>query len=110
MKLGATLLGPLIRRSPFTSLDTGGRDFSMKLLRRSLILVLVSRLTLLFALSWTAHAQLERASLVGNNTDKTGAAMAGVEVTITSAATNSSQRLVTDDSGAYSAVNLIPGV
>lgn len=35
--------------------------------------------------------------------------MAGVEVTVTSIATNTGQRLVSDSSGAYSAVNLIPG-
>ncbi|MBM3783752.1 MAG: TonB-dependent receptor [Acidobacteria bacterium] len=56
-----------------------------------------------------ALGQVERASIVGNITDKSGAAMAGVEVTVTSAATNTSQRLLTDDAGAYSAVNLIPG-
>ncbi len=54
-------------------------------------------------------AQVERASIVGNVTDKSGAAMVGVEITVTNQGTNTAQRLVTDESGAYSAVNLIPG-
>ncbi|MDX2178298.1 MAG: carboxypeptidase regulatory-like domain-containing protein [Bryobacteraceae bacterium] len=54
-------------------------------------------------------AQVERASLVGNITDRSGAAMAGVEVVVTNEATNAAVRLTTDESGAYSAVNLIPG-
>jgi len=56
-----------------------------------------------------SFGQVERASLVGTLTDNSGAAMAGVEVTVTNTATNASQRLLTDDAGAYSAVNLIPG-
>lgn len=55
-----------------------------------------------------ALAQVERASVVGTVTDETGAAMAGVEVTVTNEGTNTSVRLTTDESGAYSAVNLIP--
>jgi hypothetical protein len=57
----------------------------------------------------TLFGQVERASIVGNVSDKSGAAMAGVEVKVTSVATNTGQVLVTDASGAYSAVNLIPG-
>ena len=34
------------------------------------------------------HAQVERASIIGNVTDSTGAAMPGVEVTVTNEATN----------------------
>ena len=55
------------------------------------------------------EAQVERASVVGNITDNSGAVMAAVEVTVTNAATNTSSRLLTDDRGAYSVVNLIPG-
>ncbi len=54
-------------------------------------------------------AQVERASIVGSITDKSGAAMSGVEVVVTNEATNTSTRVTTDDSGAYSVVNLIPG-
>ena len=66
-------------------------------------------LAALLTAALVAPAQVERASLVGNVTDKTGAAVAGVEVTVSNVATNTAQRLTTDDSGAYSAVNLIPG-
>jgi hypothetical protein len=54
-------------------------------------------------------AQVERASIIGNITDKTGAAMTGVEVTITNESTNTSVRVSSDSAGAYTAVNLIPG-
>ena len=54
-------------------------------------------------------AQVERASLIGNITDKTGAAMTGVEVIITNESTNTSVRVSSDSAGAYTAVNLIPG-
>jgi hypothetical protein len=70
----------------------------------------VRSLLLLLAAFSGVHGQVERASVVGTITDKSGAVMAGVEVAITSVATNTSQRLVTDEAGAYSAVNLIPGV
>src|SRR4029434_4442878 len=56
-----------------------------------------------------AVAQVERASIIGNVTDTTGAAMSGVEVAVTNEGTNTSVRLTTDESGAYTAVNLIPG-
>src|SRR4029077_4624853 len=55
------------------------------------------------------YAQVERASIVGKITDKTGAAMTGVEVTVTHETTNTAVRVSTDDAGAFSAVNLIPG-
>ena len=54
-------------------------------------------------------AQVERASIVGNITDKSGAAMPGVEVSVTNDGTNATIRVTSDDSGSYTAVNLIPG-
>lgn len=71
---------------------------------------LLRSLLLFTALLSGTYGQVERASLVGTVTDKSGAVMAGVAVTVTNVATNTSQRLVTDEAGAYSAVNLIPGV
>lgn len=53
--------------------------------------------------------QVERAAIVGNITDKSGASMVGVNVLVTNEATNTSTRLVSDESGGYTAVNLIPG-
>src|SRR4051794_14057914 len=55
------------------------------------------------------HAQVERASIIGKITDNTGAAMTGVEVTVTNEATNTSVRVSSDDAGAFTTVNLIPG-
>ena len=54
------------------------------------------------------HAQVERASIIGKITDSTGAAMAAAEVTVTNEATNTSIRVSSDDTGAFTAVNLIP--
>ena len=54
-------------------------------------------------------AQVERAAIVGIVTDKSGAAMPGVTVQVTNEATNTSSLLVSDESGGYTAVNLIPG-
>jgi hypothetical protein len=64
---------------------------------------------LLLLLSAPLAAQVERASVVGAITDRSGAALPGVEVAVTNEATNVTVRSVTDDSGAYTAVNLIPG-
>jgi hypothetical protein len=54
-------------------------------------------------------SQVERASIIGTVTDKSGAAMAGVQVDVTNEATNTTTRLTTDSTGTYTAVNLIPG-
>jgi hypothetical protein len=56
------------------------------------------------------RAQVERASIVGKISDATGAAMVGVEVTVTNEATNTSIRVSSGDAGAFTAVNLIPGI
>jgi hypothetical protein len=44
-----------------------------------------------------------------NETDKTGAALAGVVVTVTHEETNTSIKVTTTDAAAFTAVNLIPG-
>ena len=67
-----------------------------------------AKLLILLSLAVSASAQVERASIIGNVTDSTGAVMPGVEVTVTNEATNTSVKLASDDSGAYTAVNLIP--
>src|SRR5689334_2182313 len=72
-------------------------------------LAVTSVLGLCGAFAPAVFAQVERASIVGKIADSTGAAMAAVEVTVTNEATNTSVRVVTDDAGAYTAVNLIPG-
>lgn len=66
-------------------------------------------LLLVFVTVNLAVAQVERASIIGNVTDSTGAAMSGVEVAVSNEGTNTSVRLTTDESGAYTAINLIPG-
>src|SRR5437763_17163864 len=61
--------------------------------------------SLFFAL---LDAQVERASIVGNAIDKSGAAMPGVEITVTNEATQTTVKMLTDSAGAYTGVNLIP--
>lgn len=61
------------------------------------------------AAALSLSAQVERATIIGNITDKSGAAMPGVEITVTNDGTNATTKLVSDDSGAYTVVNLIPG-
>jgi len=64
---------------------------------------------LLFVTAVAAIAQVERASIIGNVSDTTGAVMPGVALTVTNEDTNTRIQMVTDDAGAYTAVNLIPG-
>src|SRR5687767_32762 len=54
-------------------------------------------------------AQVERATVTGTVTDKTGAAMTGVTIQVTNEATNTSTNVTTDSAGAYIVPNLIPG-
>jgi hypothetical protein len=69
---------------------------------------------MLFGLTLTLvpplNSQVECASVVGNINDKSGTAMAGVAITVTNESTNTSTRVQSDDAGAYTAVNLIPGI
>jgi hypothetical protein len=68
------------------------------------------RLILLLGLTCAISlAQVERATIVGSITDRSGAAMAGVDVVVTNEATNTQTRITTDETGTYRAVNLIPG-
>src|SRR5207244_13485719 len=55
-----------------------------------------------------AQAQVERASIIGNVTDKTSAVLAGVVVTVTREETNTAIKVTSSDTGAFTAVNLIP--
>ncbi|MGH9660748.1 MAG: carboxypeptidase regulatory-like domain-containing protein, partial [Bryobacteraceae bacterium] len=55
------------------------------------------------------HAQVERASIVGTVTDKSGALVPGAAVRVTAESTNTTIEVSTGDSGNYSAPNLVPG-
>jgi hypothetical protein len=54
-------------------------------------------------------AQVERAAILGNAVDKSGAAVPDVQIIVTHETTNTSIRTVTDQAGAYTVLNLIPG-
>src|SRR5919198_1955251 len=71
------------------------------------MILLASLLASAFAAETTA--QVERGSIVGTTTDKSGAVVPGVEVTVTNESTNVAVVVRTDDSGNYAAVNLLPG-
>ncbi|MBI3697836.1 MAG: carboxypeptidase regulatory-like domain-containing protein [Acidobacteria bacterium] len=60
-------------------------------------------------LATLSFGQVERASIVGAITDKSGAVVAGVEVKVTHETTNTTIPLRTDESGNYTAPNLVPG-
>ena len=65
-----------------------------------------------FAALWLAGsliAQVERASIVGTITDKTGSIITGAVVKITHESTNTSISVTTGEAGNYSAPNLAPG-
>jgi hypothetical protein len=62
-----------------------------------------------FIVATALHSQVERASILGNALDKSGAAIPSVEITITNESTNTVVHAVTDNAGAYNVVNLIPG-
>ena len=64
---------------------------------------------LCFLFAALAHSQVERASIVGNATDPSGAAVPNVVVTVTNQATNTNLRVMTDSAGAFTVLNLIPG-
>jgi hypothetical protein len=66
-------------------------------------------LAICIAVSGLLIAQVERASIIGTVNDPSGAAIVGAQVDVTNEATNTTVRLVTDNAGTYTAVNLIPG-
>ncbi len=55
------------------------------------------------------YAQGNRGSITGTITDNSGAAVPGVEVVVTNIETGEVTRVVSNDSGGYSALNLAPG-
>ena len=64
---------------------------------------------LLLTLPAAARAQALGGSLLGTVFDETGAALPGATVTLTQMETNLSRDLVTNESGAFTATNLLPG-
>ena len=58
----------------------------------------------------SASAQEARGSIVGRVTDQTGAAIPGAQVSVTSQAMGTKQAAATNESGAYQATYLIPGL
>ena len=75
--------------------------------RLSRILLTSSLLAIAFAPETTA--QVERGSIVGTTSDKSGAVIPGVEVTVMNESTNAAVVVRSDDSGNYAAVNLLAG-
>ena len=68
------------------------------------------RMSLLAALcAVSLYAQVERASIVGTVTDRTGAVIPDARVRVTHESTNITIEVRTESSGNYSAPNLAPG-
>jgi len=63
-----------------------------------------------FLLSAIAFSQSVNGRILGTITDSTGAALPGAAVTITDTQRGTTRNLTADDSGAYVAPNLLPGV
>src|SRR5687767_8157801 len=63
----------------------------------------------LVALAATAHAQTATGGVNGTVTDPHGAAVPGSAVTLVNRATNIETRVVTNDAGYYTFVNVSPG-
>src|SRR3954465_13553575 len=68
-------------------------------------------MVILFAVfcSTATLAQETSATILGNVTDPTGAAVSKADVTVTNTETNVSTALQTNDSGAFNAPQLLPG-
>ncbi len=75
--------------------------------RRARILIVLTALLALAALP--GFAQIDTGSIVGTARDASGAVIPGVEIQITNVATNVAQSFVTNGSGEYQALQLIPG-
>src|SRR5690349_16094580 len=63
----------------------------------------------LFLLTGLVHAQEFRASITGQVTDSSGAAVAGATVTVISVERNTSSETVTNSAGRYLVQFLLPG-
>ncbi|PYX36628.1 MAG: hypothetical protein DMG81_15750, partial [Acidobacteria bacterium] len=63
-----------------------------------------------FLLSAIAFSQSVNGRILGTVTDSTGAALPGATITITDTQRGTTRNLTADDSGAYVAPNLLPGV
>jgi hypothetical protein len=76
---------------------------------KKISMILFTSVMVAIAFAAAAMAQVERGSIVGTITDKSGAVTPGVEVTVTNENTNATVAVRTDESGNYAAVNLLAG-
>src|SRR5437867_3197121 len=70
----------------------------------------MSRLLIVTALAALPLAAQNFGEITGTVSDSTGAVIAGAAVSLTNSATNQVRRVVTNDTGAYSAPFLVPGL
>ena len=76
-------------------------------LRRLLVCAALSTISLIAA---PVHAQVLYGSIVGNVNDPQGSFVPGVTITATNTGTGAKAETVTDENGAYTLRNLLPGV
>ena len=81
---------------------------NIKILTRAARLAVLVGVALLFSIS--ASAQILYGSLTGTVTDKTGAVIPNIPVTITDQGTGAVRTVQANDVGAYSVLNVLPGV
>ncbi len=73
------------------------------------VLVMVIALSAMFLASTAAHAQVLYGSLTGTVTDKTGAVIPNIPVTITDQATGASRTEKSNSEGIYNILDVLPG-
>ncbi len=78
----------------------------MRLCVRSVLFLLLASLTVPAA----AHAQATTGTISGTVTDESKAVLPGVTVTVKNTETGATRNLVTDERGAFRALNLTPGI
>ena len=70
---------------------------------------LAALVILFFAVAYYAHAQVTAASLTGEITDSTGAAVPGAAITLKNTDTNLTETTISNDQGVYKVSPLPPG-
>ena len=66
-------------------------------------------LVVLLSLTGEGRAQVAGATLTGTITDKSGAVVPNVQISVTNTATGVTTKATTDSAGLYTAPNLVPG-
>jgi hypothetical protein len=106
--IGRTCLFPAVTKCIVLPLDKS--NHSEAAVKISMIAAITSAFTILvLAASLPVHAQVAGGTLSGTVSDKSGAVIAGVQISIKNVATGLVRNISTDTAGFYTAPNLLPG-